>query len=156
MSFPPWLVNWGLRAGIDPNWKLYYSGWQQGCTLALLLCQSMALNSPTFPLPQSTAAIHCPNSVIMVILFTPFSENLALEQLVRTAPRNISADNHIGSSREITWLFCVCVAVLHFPYNTVCCVLVQSAQKTCSACCRRIIRKTQLANSRTHTFSQQP
>lgn len=107
MSFPPWLVNWGLRAGIDPNWKLYYSGWQQGCTLALLLCQLMALNSPTFPLPQSTAAIHCPNSVIMVILFTPFSENLALEQLVRTAPRNISADNHITRD-YMTFFVCVC------------------------------------------------
>lgn len=51
----------------------------------------------------------------------------------------------------------MCVAVLHSPYHTVCCVLVQSAQETCSASCSwRIIRKIQLANSRTHTFSQHP
>lgn len=108
MSFPPWLVNWGLRAGIDPNWEKYYTGWQQGCTLALLLCQLMVLNSPTFPLPQITVALHCPNSIVMVILFTPFSENLALEQLVCTIPWNISADNHIGSSHYMTLCVCVC------------------------------------------------
>lgn len=36
------------------------------------------------------------------MLFAPFSENLALEQLVRTGPWNISADSHMGSSQEIT------------------------------------------------------
>lgn len=42
----------------------------------------------------------------------------------------------------MTFCVCVCVAVLHFPYNTVCCVLVvQSAQKTCSAYCWRTISK---------------
>lgn len=89
MSFPTWVVNWGLTAGIDPNWKPYYTGWQQGCTVTLLLCQSIAFNSPTFPLPQNTAAKHSPNSVVTMILFTPFSENLAMEKLVHTVPWNI-------------------------------------------------------------------
>ena len=132
VSFPTWLVNWGLTAGIDPNWKPYYTGWWQGCTLALLLCRSIALNSPTFPLPQNTAAIYSPNSVIIVILFTAFSENLALEQLVHTAPWNISTDDHTRSSQEIARLL-LCVAVSYVSLTT------QSAACWCKALRKRIV-----------------
>lgn len=128
-SFPTWLAIWVLTAGIDPNWKLYYIRWRQGCTLALLLCQSIALNSPTFPLTHNTAAIHSLNSVITVILFAPLSENWVLEQLVRTAPWNISTDDHTRSSQEIgTVVFCAWLSPV-FP-------LQQSA-----ACWCKVLRK---------------
>lgn len=71
-------------------------------------------------------------------------------QLPGISQQIITLDHH----ERLHDFLCVCAAVLHFPYNTVCCVLVQSAQKTCSACCRRIIRKTQLANSRTRIQSK--
>lgn len=140
MSIRTWLVNWGLTAGIDPNWKLLYSvAARLHTSIAPLQVNSFRLSNVSSPTEHSCN---------IQLKFSNNHDSLYSLQwkpgLVTTWPYSSLECLNRWSYQVITRDFktlCVGGSLLCFPYNTVCCMLVWGSRKTYSACCRRI-RKT--------------